>query len=249
MSEFAVEKLPALAAALMRMRGDTLASVGAATGIRPANLSVWLRGKEQVISAKRVTALMHFLGVQGGTLRSDVLHRWSENGELTDLKHVLSTLKLGGPEIWLFEDSETGLTKTRYLKIDEAWVRLEFTQGVTQLANLVEIVCPHRLFTVPITLAGLPLSNLEETRQALLVHASYIVKPEDAEILADIIRRIECRGPSNRANSNKEGWHQLETALISALREGLSPLDIALIVTKTLRSGGNAASGRNQVSV
>ena len=42
------EQLRAIAAALMRLRGDTLSSVGMATGIRPANLSVWLRGKEQV---------------------------------------------------------------------------------------------------------------------------------------------------------------------------------------------------------
>ena len=60
------EQLPILAGALLRLRGFTLATVFNATSIRVANLSAWLKGKPQVISAGRVTALMYHLGVQGG---------------------------------------------------------------------------------------------------------------------------------------------------------------------------------------
>ena len=43
MSFPAPEQLPALTAALIRLRGDTLGRIAEATGIRAANLSVWLR--------------------------------------------------------------------------------------------------------------------------------------------------------------------------------------------------------------
>ena len=86
------EQLRAIAAALMRLRGDTLSSVGMATGIRPANLSVWLRGKEQVISAKRVATLMYHLGLVGSSLRADILHQWRDAGALDDLGLVLNAL-------------------------------------------------------------------------------------------------------------------------------------------------------------
>ena len=82
------EQLRAIAAALMRLRGDTLSSVGMATGIRPANLSVWLRGKEQVISAKRVATLMYHLGLEGSSLRADILHQWRDAGALDDLERA-----------------------------------------------------------------------------------------------------------------------------------------------------------------
>ena len=58
-----------------QLRGETLGRIAEATGIRTANLSVWLRGKEQVISAKRLVGLLHHPGVEGGRLRTDVLHQ------------------------------------------------------------------------------------------------------------------------------------------------------------------------------
>ena len=89
------EQLRAIAAALMHLRGDTLNSVGAATGIRSANLSVWLRGKEQVISAPRVAALLYHLGIEGQQLRADMLHRWRDFGALDDLKqHIFDIVSL-----------------------------------------------------------------------------------------------------------------------------------------------------------
>ena len=66
MPTLASEQLPAFAAALIRLRGETLGRIAEATGIRTANLSVWLRGKEQVISAKRLVGLWYQLGQDGG---------------------------------------------------------------------------------------------------------------------------------------------------------------------------------------
>ena len=95
----APEQLPALAAALIRLRGETLGRIAEATGIRTANLSVWLRGKEQVISAKRLVGLLHYLGVEGGRLRTDVLHQWQDRGALDDSKLVLGKLLATTPGV------------------------------------------------------------------------------------------------------------------------------------------------------
>ena len=83
---------PQLAAALLRLRGETLAQLSRATNIKPANLSVWMRGAQQVISERRVVMLLNELGVQGGQLRSDIVHHWRDTGDLADLRYVLRLL-------------------------------------------------------------------------------------------------------------------------------------------------------------
>lgn len=83
---------PQLASALLRLRGETLAQLSRSTGIKPANLSVWLRGAQQVISERRVVMLLNELGVQGGQLRSDIVHHWRDAGDLEDLRYVLGFL-------------------------------------------------------------------------------------------------------------------------------------------------------------
>ena len=93
MSALNSEQLPILAGALLRLRGLTLAAVFDATGIRAANLSAWLKGKPQVISAARVAALLYHLGVQGGQLRSDMVHTWSDQGDWAHLRSVFNLLQ------------------------------------------------------------------------------------------------------------------------------------------------------------
>ena len=87
------EQLPILAGALLRLRGFTLATVFNATSIRVANLSAWLKGKPQVISAGRVTALMYHLGVQGGRLRPDIVHTWADQEDWAHLRTVFTLLQ------------------------------------------------------------------------------------------------------------------------------------------------------------
>ena len=129
MPTLANEQLPGFAAALIRLRGETLGRIAEATGIRTANLSVWLRGKEQVISAKRLVGLLHHLGVEGGRLRTDVLHQWQDRGALDDSKLVLGKLLADKQSVWLFQDEQPGLIKTRFLLAGDVLIRLEIEPG------------------------------------------------------------------------------------------------------------------------
>lgn len=83
-----------LAQLLIRLRGETLTGLEQATDIRAANLSVWLRGKPQVISAARVAQLLNHLGIQGMRLRSDIVHHWTTENGTRDIQQLLDLLGL-----------------------------------------------------------------------------------------------------------------------------------------------------------
>ncbi len=149
MSALNSEQLPILAGALLRLRGLTLAAVFDATGIRVANLSAWLKGKPQVISAARVTALLYHLGVQGGQLRSDMVHTWSDQGEWAHLRSVFNLLQEPVAPRCLFLDEHPGMSHTRFLQWGEAWVRLSLTPGPTAQDDLAAMVSPDRMIVLP----------------------------------------------------------------------------------------------------
>lgn len=235
----------------MRLRGDTLRSVGAATGIRAANLSVWLRGREQVISAKRVAVLIYHLGVEGGRLRNDVLHCWRDAGLLDDIKAVLGAVTDGGDAIWLFQDSQPGLTKVRFLRVDKAWVRVEINPGVGAARDIAEIVTVQRVVTLPTSLAAIPTEPPQEASNALLTLAEQAAADVgDDEMLDSLMHLLpDDIGAELGADiSSPQGWQKLETALRAALRNGATPADIAALIAANYRNGGNAAHGRNPVS-
>lgn len=223
------DQLRAIAAALMHLRGDTLNSVGVATGIRPANLSVWLRGKEQVISAKRVATLMYHLGLEGNSLRADILHQWRDSGALDDLRTVLNAF-VGFEAVVLYQDGQPGLTKTRFLQIGDVLVRVELTAGVSAAKDLADVIQPHRVIVLMEPLAALPVEPVSATREALLTLAEHAANDVgDDELLDGLLFQL---GNSNwpTASTNTSfpvGWQELEQALRAALRDGFEPTAIA----------------------
>lgn len=233
------EQLPALAAALIRLRGETLGRIAEATGIRTANLSVWLRGKEQVISVKRLVGLLHHLGVEGGRLRTDVLHPWHDRGALDDSKLVLGTLLANTQPVWLFQDEQPGLIKTRFLLAGDVLIRMEIEPGVDQALDLVTVVRVDRVITTPTALAGVPSESLESARSALLALAEQAAADVgDEELLEGLMFRLSETVDSNIASP--QGWQRLEQALRFAFNAGAQPADIARVVDAHFRSGGNA---------
>ena len=232
MPTLAPEQLPALAAALIRLRGETLGRIAEATGIRTANISVWLRGKEQVISAKRLVGLLHHLGVEGGRLRTDVLHQWQDRGALDDSKIVLSTLLANTQQGWLFQDDQPGLIKTRFLFAGDVLIRLEIEPGVDQALDLATVVRVDRVITTPAALAGVPITSQEEARSALMELTELAADVADEELLDGLIFRLT-ETVGNVASA--QGWQQLEQALHFAFRAGAQPADIAIVVDQHYR--------------
>lgn len=233
MPTLAPEQLPALAAALIRLRGETLGRIAEATGIRTANISVWLRGKEQVISAKRLVGLLHHLGVEGGRLRTDVLHQWQDRGALDDSKIVLSTLLANTQQGWLFQDDQPGLIKTRFLFAGDVLIRLEIEPGIDQALDLATVVRVDRVITTPAALAGVPITSQEEARSALMELTELAADVADEELLDGLIFRLTETVGSNVASA--QGWQQLEQALHFAFRAGAQPADIAIVVDQHYR--------------
>lgn len=225
------DPIPPLASALLRLSGQTLSAVSQATGIRTANLSVWLRGKPQVISAARVTALMHHLGIEGGQLRGDVLHQWADHGQLDLLRSVCTLLHAkDSPPTWLFQDEQPGLTKTRFLQWGNAWIRLAVTPDTSGLADLASITSAQRVVTLPCALADLSTDSVQLASQALLELAQQVaVDVGDDELLDGLMQRLNAVQADELTfnTANPVGWVQLESALRSALSAGVSPAELA----------------------
>lgn len=234
------EQLPILAAALIRLRGDTLSRVDDATGIRAANLSVWLRGREQVISARRIVSLLHYLGIEGGRLRTDVLHQWRDNGALLDSKTVLAAFADDAQPVWVFRDDRVGLVKVRYLRAADVYLRLEVQPGVGQSLDLTDIVHADRVIDAAVPMATLPTVVLAETQEALfaLAENAGVAAGEErnaGELLLNLARR------RSDVIDSLGGWAQLERALGLVLDAGVRPGEIAEVVESHYRMGGNPA--------
>ncbi len=241
MPTLAPEQLPALAAALIRLRGETLGRIAEATGIRTANLSVWLRGKEQVISAKRLVGLLHHLGVEGARLRTDVLHQWQDRGSLADSKLVLGTLLADTQPVWLFQDERPGLIKTRFLFAGDILIRLEIEPGVDQVIDLVETVRVDRVVTTPAALAGVPIESIASARNVLLALAEQAAADMgDEEMLEGLMFRLTETVGSNV--SSAQGWLQLEQTLRHALESGLAQVTLRVYSKGSYRTGSQTAS-------
>lgn len=235
MPTLAPEQLPAFATALIRLRGETLGRIAEATGIRTANLSVWLRGKEQVISVKRLVGLLHHLGMEGGCLRTDVLHQWQDRGALDDSRLVLSLLQANNQPVWLFQDEQPGLIKTRFLLAGDVLIRMEVEPGVDQALDLATVVRVDHVITTPAALAGVPIDSLASARSSLLALAEQTASDVgDEELLEGLIYRLAETVGSNV--SSVQGWQQLEQALRRSLEAGLAPGDIASLLKGHLQN-------------
>lgn len=245
------EQLPILAGALLRLRGLTLAAVFEATGIRAANLSAWLKGKPQVISAGRVAALMYHLGLQGGQLRSDTVHTWADQGDWAHLRTVFTLLQEPVAPRCLFLDEHTGMSHTRFLQWGEAWVRLSLTPGPTAQDDLAAMVRPDRMIVLPVALEGIPTQDPREVGSALLSLAEQGGREiPSGELAHGFMQRLGAPPGQDfvLTEGDSLGWRMLEAALRKAMRDGMSPAMLALKIDLLVLGGASAAHGRNKDS-
>lgn len=231
MSALNSEQPPILAGALLRLRGLTLAAVFDATGIRAANLSAWLKGKPQVISAARVTALLYHLGVQGGQLRSDMVHSWSDQGDWAHLRKVFQLLREPVAPRTLFLDEHPGMSNTRFLQWGEAWVRLSLTPSPKAQDDLIAIVKPDRVFVLPVALEGIPTHDRLELSSALWSLADQDGREiPSGELAHGFMQRVKESAADLFVPTSIDaiGWAMLEATLRKAMRAGMRPEELAL---------------------
>lgn len=179
---------PQLAQALMFLRGETIADLARSTGIKSANLSIWLRGTGKVISEARVVVLLDHLGVRGGQLRTDVIHKWHDRGAFENTKLVLNMLvsSVDRPHVMLY------LNRQNFF---ETWALLEITPELNSAFVALR--------STPSLSEGNTISA-----KALEVSDSFII-PDDIEQLIKIpieeLRRytVDIRGNSIGAASHK----------------------------------------------
>jgi len=231
------EQLPLLAGALLRLRGLTLAAVFETTGIRPANLSAWLKGKPQVISTSRVAALMYHLGLQSGQLRADIVHTWANQGEWAHLRTVFMLLQDPVTPRCMFLNEHRGMSQTMFLLWGDAWVRLSITPAPMASDDLTALVRPDRVILLPVMLESIPTQAVDETRSALLSLAEQGGQEIPCgELAHGFMQRL--RDPCDKGyvatGTDAIGWTLLEGTLRRAMQAGMSPAELAVRINKFL---------------
>jgi hypothetical protein len=166
---------PVLAATLIELRDETLKSISDMTDIRVANLSVWLRGKEQVISERRIVSLLDYLGLVGGTLAQDRVHSWRLHSNIEQLTNLLGHLLTQEEQkkSVICCDGSTEFPQVKFLgiwkEIGWTWVRLQIEAGLASVPNVgASSIGFGKEYILPSNLKSLPFESLALLQEPLL---------------------------------------------------------------------------------
>lgn len=245
---------PALANALLTLRDETQASLSKKSGIRVANLSVWLRDKkDQVISERRVNRLLECLGLEAGRLKKFAVHEWQINGDITQLRFVLKELV---PEnqrdklMVLTERGGFGAPKSALLvPIEKGFAVVKVIEKSGFLNNeklTAETLGFGQFFTVNSYLPTWPSSNVDADEKPdrlpnELIHLEKVLLEwirRDAETrglnteqLVDMLTQ-DIPGAQDKFNCWNPDFDELSSVLQSAIKKGVSPKEIADLIAK-----------------
>ena len=135
--------------------------------------------------------------------------------------------------MWLFQDEQPGLIKTRFLLAGDVLIRMEIEPGVDQALDLATVVRVDRVISTPAALAGVPIDSLASAHNVLLALAELAAADVgDEELLEGLMFQLTQTVGSNTASP--QGWQQLELILKKALEAGISPGDIAHLIERHL---------------
>ena len=232
-------KIYEVAAALIRLRGDTLSSLSLATDVKTANLSVWLRGREQVISERRVVAVMHHLGLKGNSLRHDIIHKWKATGSTQDIKTVFEFCLSPAQKqrTLILQGAESGLSSHHFVRIPHGenivHILLTLEPTPTEVAVLTPaslqfgefIKCEHKFDVLP--------RKDEELKQAITFYCDEaIFKLSGSAKEAELIELIESISADQTwtliQDTNGAEFSKLKIQLSRILNSGVSPEELAL---------------------
>ena len=128
--------------------------------------------------------------------------------------------------MWLFQDAQSELPKTRFLLAGNALIRIEITPGINQAADLGGVINADRVITIPRGLKSVPTTSLTSARSALLDLAQY--SSSNKELLDELMPCL--RETITDKAFYPSDWQQLEQALRSAFTSGAQPSDIARVI-------------------
>lgn len=247
-----VENAPAIASALLALRGETQASLSKKSGIRVANLSVWLRGKkDQVISERRVTALLEYLGVVGGCFKKYAVHDWIIEDNISNLKLVLEELIPFENQATTFILVSKGLNNfnTAVIAIPQGTgfilIKLTLKPGLSEIPKLTREALGFGVFIFTSDIIpDWPSAKLEEDdyedikNQIDILENTLIAEmrsatEEDFELLDDFVDLIVARAaPKRLIGAWSSGLEELSAALVRVLDKNVSPKEIADLISK-----------------
>ena len=78
-----------LASILINLRGISITSAAKSTGLNTSAVAGWLKGVPGRLSQEKQNVFFEYLGISGGTLTSDRVHRWTINHNLDPLREIL----------------------------------------------------------------------------------------------------------------------------------------------------------------
>jgi len=214
-----------LAAALVRLRGETQGAISLATQIKTTNLSVWLRqGKEQVISKGRIGELMHYLGVSSSYLRDDMLHQWTigEKARGEDLGLVFGAALEPCGIRWMFEDRQSQPPMTRILMAGKAIIGVSLYPALSKTPDLAEAFKPERVVKVDDPLSDLVKQNLDTVRIKLLELSENALLFDPLSESSTVLNQFSIQA--------KQDLEPLRIALRLAFSTGATPMDVARVI-------------------
>ncbi len=92
-----------LASLLLNIRGISITSAAKSCGLNASAVAGWLKGVPGRLSQEKQNIFLGYLGISGGTLASDRVHRWKASDDLTTLHELLAWVNSTGsnkiPEI------------------------------------------------------------------------------------------------------------------------------------------------------
>lgn len=236
-----ITNAPLLASAIIDMRGITLASISVATGVKVANLSMWLRGKEQVVAEKRVVGVLEYLGVIGGALANDRVHEWSINGSIVALKCVLDIL-LDGEQKKLsvvYVDTEQGYPQIRYLGVftekGMSQVRLVVSAGLAESPIIsASTLGLGQEFMLPFSLKSMPFDRVVDVQDFLSQGVKFSVDTNQKNAVDIIEQALSNTSPqagiADKNNILDSGFSNLQSQLERVFKNGVSPNEIAKLI-------------------
>lgn len=237
-------KIHEVAAALTRLRGETLGRLSVATGIKTANLSVWLRGRDQVISEKRIVAIMHHLGLKGNSLRHDVIHKWVASGSIKDIKTVFEfclspTQKQNS---LILQGDDIGLASHNIMQIRNGENTVYIVVTLEPTPSEIPVLTPTSIKFGTLVRCNHSLQSLPNKEEELKLAVSSLCEeatynlPKPAQGTEEIAKLFEPNFTDQNSamfrDEHAEGFSKLKIELLRILDSGISPHDLALKLSK-----------------